>query len=55
MNKNSTSTTLTSTPSHHYRTSEAPAKITLAKIRQFARSYTFVNTRVVSLGGVVAN
>lgn len=36
-------------------TKRGPAKITLAKIRQFARSYTFVPVEIPSLGGIIAN
>ena len=32
-----------------------PGKITLAKIRQFARAYTFVPVKITALGGLMAN
>lgn len=34
---------------------QGPAKITLAKIRQFARAYTFVPVKISTLGGIMAN
>ncbi len=33
----------------------APTKLTLEKIRQFARAYTFVSVEIPALGGIVAN
>ncbi len=32
-----------------------PSAVTLAKIRQFARAYSFSNMNVPALGGIVAN
>lgn len=54
MTKNSTSSS-TVLPEHAEITKQGPAKLTLAKIRQFARSYTFVPVEIPSLGGIIAN
>ncbi len=53
MNKNFTPThTFTSDKD---RQKASPSAITLAKIRQFARAYSFNNTKIASLGGIVLN
>lgn len=36
-------------------TKQRPKKITLAKIRQFARAYTFAPVEIPALGNIVAN
>lgn len=54
MTKNSTPDSILS-PSAVASSKQGPAKATLAKIRQFARAYTFVPVKVGALGGIMAN
>ena len=53
MNKDFTPTS-TLTPTKEKMTAR-PSSMTIAKIKQFARAYSFSRTQIPSLGGIVAN
>lgn len=55
MTKNSTPSSITAIPDTVGMTKQGPAKITIAKIRQFARAYSFLPVEIPSIGGVIAN
>ena len=52
MDKNSTQTTVISTIKN---TASAPAQETIARIRQFARAYSFAPTGIRTLGNLILN
>lgn len=53
MNKNSTSTQ-TFTPDKD-KMKEGPSAMTIAKIKQFARAYSFSKSKIAPFGGIVLN
>lgn len=55
MTKNSTPSSITAIPDAVGMTKQGPAKITIAKIRQFARADSFLPVEIPSIGGVIAN
>ncbi|MCM1075796.1 MAG: hypothetical protein NC411_00360 [Bacteroides sp.] len=54
MNKNSTPEPPVIAPTFT-GTSQGPARLTLEKIRQFARAYSFVPMEISALGSIIAN